>query len=154
MTYHHATGQNLTQSTQEVNSMHSKNADHSFYHKHNDATINEMEVKLSSEDFLKIFDLGLPSVDRPKIEEATKDILTAVGEDPSREGLLNTPSRVARMYEELLSGYRADPVKLINGAVFDVEYDDMVIVKDIEFSTDALHNTPAIDWSWGRSPPA
>ena len=120
--------------------MHSKNEDHSFYHKHNDATINEMEVKLSSEDFLKIFDLGLPSVDLPKIEEATKDILTAVGEDPSREGLLNTPSRVARMYEELLSGYRADPVKLINGAVFDVEYDDMVIVKDIEFSSLCEHH--------------
>ncbi|MEO8613366.1 MAG: GTP cyclohydrolase I FolE [Chloroflexota bacterium] len=99
-----------------------------------------MENKLSSEDFLKIFELGLPPVDGPRIEEATKDILSAVGEDPSREGLLNTPNRVARMYTELLSGYRTDPVKLINGALFDVEYDDMVIVKDIEFSSLCEHH--------------
>jgi GTP cyclohydrolase I len=117
----------------------SKNLEHDLYHNHDDAT-NEMEMKLSSEDFLKIFELGLPPVDGPKIEEATKDILAAVGEDPSREGLLNTPNRVARMYTELLSGYRADPVKLINGALFDVEYDDMVIVKDIEFSSLCEHH--------------
>jgi GTP cyclohydrolase IA len=99
-----------------------------------------MESKLNSKDFLKIFELGLPPVDRPQIEAATTEILTAVGEDPKREGLLNTPSRVARMYEELLDGYRTDPVKLINGAVFDVEYDDMVIVKDIEFSSLCEHH--------------
>lgn len=108
-------------------------------HDHNDAQ-TEMEMKLNSEDFLKIFELGLPPVDRSKIETATSEILTAVGEDPNREGLLNTPIRVARMYEELLSGYRTDPVKLINNALFDVEYDDMVIVKDIEFSSLCEHH--------------
>ena len=100
----------------------------------------EMDEKLNSEAFLKIFELGLPPVDRSAIESATTSILTAVGEDPNREGLLNTPNRVARMYEELLSGYRTDPVKLINNALFDVEYDDMVIVKDIEFSSLCEHH--------------
>jgi GTP cyclohydrolase I len=109
------------------------------HHNHDDAQ-TEMEIKLNSEDFLKIFELGLPPVDLSKIEGATSEILTAVGEDPNREGLLNTPNRVARMYEELLSGYRTDPVKLINGALFDVEYDDMVIVKDIEFSSLCEHH--------------
>lgn len=101
---------------------------------------NEMELKLRSEAFLKIFELGLPPVDRPKIEAATADILTAVGEDPNREGLLNTPHRVAKMYEEMLEGYRIDPSKLINNAIFDVEYDDMVIVRDIEFSSMCEHH--------------
>jgi GTP cyclohydrolase I len=102
--------------------------------------LQEIEQKLTSEAFLKIFELGLPPVERPKIEAATLNILSAVGEDPTREGLLNTPNRVARMYEELLSGYRTDPSKLINGALFDVEYDDMVIVKDIEFSSLCEHH--------------
>jgi GTP cyclohydrolase I len=119
--------------------MVSKNLKQTLLHDHNDA-VSEMEIKLSSEDFLKIFDLGLPPVDGPKIEDATKEILTAVGEDPTREGLLNTPNRVARMYTELLNGYRTDPIKLINGALFDVEYDDMVIVKDIEFSSLCEHH--------------
>jgi len=113
--------------------------EHELDHDHEDA-LTEMEMKLNSEAFLKIFELGLPPVDRPTIETATTAILAAVGEDPNREGLLNTPIRVARMYDELLSGYRADPVKLINGALFDVEYDDMVIVKDIEFSSLCEHH--------------
>lgn len=100
----------------------------------------EMEDKFQSEDFLRIFDLGLPPVDHARIEAATVDILTAVGEDPNREGLLNTPRRVAKMYEELLGGYRVDPSKLINNAIFDVEYDDMVIVRDIEFSSLCEHH--------------
>lgn len=110
------------------------------YNPYEGNTQTEMELKLRSEDFLKIFELGLPPVDRPKIELATSDILTAVGEDPNREGLLNTPHRVAKMYEEMLDGYRVDPAKLINNAIFDVEYDDMVIVRDIEFSSMCEHH--------------
>jgi GTP cyclohydrolase I len=79
-------------------------------------------------------------VDRNQIEASMRDILEAVGEDPAREGLLKTPHRVARMYEELLNGYRIDPVKLVNGALFDVEYDDMVIVRDIEFNSLCEHH--------------
>jgi len=99
-----------------------------------------LELKLASESFLKVFDLGLPPVDTDRIEAATSEVLAAVGEDPTREGLLKTPNRVARMYEELLSGYRTNPAKLINGALFDVEYDDMVIVRDIEFSSLCEHH--------------
>jgi GTP cyclohydrolase I len=108
-------------------------------HNHID-TQTDIEDKLSSEAFLKVFELGLPALNRSAIEQATSDILTAVGEDVRREGLLKTPDRVARMYEELLGGYRVDPAKLINGALFDVDYDDMVIVKDIEFSSLCEHH--------------
>lgn len=100
----------------------------------------KIDQKLRSPSFLKVFELDLPPVDCEAIEHATHEILTAVGEDPNREGLLNTPHRVARMYEELLSGYRTDPAKLINNAIFDVEYDDMVIVRDIEFSSLCEHH--------------
>lgn len=115
------------------------NGSNGLTHNHID-TQTEMEDKLNSAAFLKVFELGLPPVDRGAIEHATSDILTAVGEDIRREGLLKTPDRVARMYEELLSGYRVDPAKLINGALFDVDYDDMVIVKDIEFSSLCEHH--------------
>lgn len=99
-----------------------------------------MERKLASEDFLSMFELNLPVVDTERIAAATREILEAVGENPEREGLLRTPERVARAYEELLSGYRIDPVKLINDAVFTVEYNDMVIVRDIEFHSLCEHH--------------
>ncbi len=102
--------------------------------------IAEMEDKFDSAEFIHNFELGLPPVDHAAIEAATMAVLTAVGEDPSREGLLKTPGRVARMYDELLSGYRTDPSKLINGAIFNVDYDDMVIVRDIEFSSLCEHH--------------
>lgn len=73
-------------------------------------------------------------------EEAVRRLLHAVGEDPAREGLQNTPRRVARMYLELLSGYDADPQEIINGALFDVNYDEMVIVRDIEFYSLCEHH--------------
>lgn len=104
------------------------------------SSTTEIDDKMKSKDFMRIFELGLPPVDGERIEQATSEILTAVGEDPNREGLLNTPHRVAKMYTELLSGYRTDPIKLINNAIFEVEYDDMVIVKDIEFSSLCEHH--------------
>lgn len=79
-------------------------------------------------------------IDIPKIESAVREMLIAFGEDPKREGLLNTPKRVARMYPELLSGYKTDPEKLLNKAVFNVDYDDMVIVRDIEFFSLCEHH--------------
>ena len=75
-----------------------------------------------------------------RIEAAVEEILYSIGEDPLREGLQKTPNRVARMYEEITAGYRTDPVKLINGALFDVEYDEMVLVKDIEFYSMCEHH--------------
>jgi len=74
------------------------------------------------------------------IGAAVRDILTAIGEDPERQGLMKTPDRVARMYDELTAGYRVDPEKLVNGALFDVDYDDMVLVKDIEFYSMCEHH--------------
>jgi len=68
------------------------------------------------------------------------DLIKAVGEDPERDGLKNTPDRVARMYTELLSGYATEPSKLINGALFQVNYDEMVIVRDIEFYSLCEHH--------------
>lgn len=102
--------------------------------------LHDMNEKIQSPDFLRAFQLDMPPVDLEAVADATRDLLDAVGEDPEREGLLRTPQRVARAYEELLSGYRIDPVKLINNAIFDVEYDDMVIVRDIEYSSLCEHH--------------
>ena len=81
----------------------------------------------------------------PKNEELTiaplvKQMLTELGEDPEREGLLRTPARMDRALRFLTSGYRADPHKIVNGALFGVKYDEMVIVKDIEFFSMCEHH--------------
>jgi GTP cyclohydrolase I len=105
-----------------------------------DDILDEMSLKLDSDAFKRAFELDLAPIDHNAIEKATRSILAAVGEDPEREGLLKTPNRIARMYDELLSGYRTDPNKLLNGALFEVEYSDMVIVRDIEFSSLCEHH--------------
>ena len=74
------------------------------------------------------------------IEASVYNILKNIGEEPQREGLLNTPNRVARMFDELTSGYHVDPEKMINGALFDVDYDEMVVVKDIDFYSMCEHH--------------
>jgi GTP cyclohydrolase IA len=79
-------------------------------------------------------------VARPEIEEAVHRLLEAFGEDVKREGLERTPNRVARMYDELLAGYRVDPHALVNEALFDVDYDEMVIVRNIEFYSLCEHH--------------
>ncbi len=79
-------------------------------------------------------------MDTATIEKSISEILTAIGEDVAREGLLRTPHRVAKSYEELLAGYRMDPKELINEAVFDVAYDAMVIVREIEFYSLCEHH--------------
>lgn len=81
-----------------------------------------------------------PQVDSAQIEAAVNHILVGIGEDPSRQGLVKTPDRVARMYSELTAGYTTDPVKLINGAIFDVDYNELVLVKDIEFHSLCEHH--------------
>ncbi|NWG33238.1 MAG: GTP cyclohydrolase I FolE [Chloroflexi bacterium] len=68
------------------------------------------------------------------------DMIKALGENPEREGLKNTPHRVSRMFTELLSGYAMDPQKVINGALFNITYDEMVIVRDIEFYSLCEHH--------------
>ncbi len=77
------------------------------------------------------------------IGERMREILVELGEDPTREGLRGTPARVARALKFLTSGYRQDVNKLLNGAMFSVCYDEMVIVKDIEvFSLCEHHLLP------------
>ena len=74
------------------------------------------------------------------VETAVRTILANVGEDPDREGLVGTPDRIARMYDEVLAGYTTDPVKLVNNALFDVDYDEPVIVKEIEYFSMCEHH--------------
>ncbi|MBV6395494.1 MAG: GTP cyclohydrolase 1 [Anaerolineales bacterium] len=74
------------------------------------------------------------------LEDSIRVLLQALGEDPQRDGLQRTPRRVARMYAELLHGYRVDPAVLVNGALFDVQYDEMVILRDIEFYSLCEHH--------------
>jgi GTP cyclohydrolase I len=79
-------------------------------------------------------------IDFESIESAIEKVIVAVGEDPNREGLQKTPARVARMYAELFAGYRTDPVAVVNNAIFDVQYDEMVLVRDIEFYSLCEHH--------------
>jgi GTP cyclohydrolase I len=89
-----------------------------------------------------LFDEGLAGgkVNAAEIQQAVSTILKAVGENPDREGLQRTPERVARMYAELLSGYKADPIAVVNEAIFDVKYDEMVIIRDVEFYSLCEHH--------------
>ena len=75
-----------------------------------------------------------------KLEESVVSILTEIGEDPNRERLLRTPNRVAKAYKFLTKGYSEDIEKLLNNAVFNEHYDEMVIVKDIDFYSLCEHH--------------
>ena len=78
-------------------------------------------------------------VDLPRIERAVREILSAVGEDPDREGLLETPARVARMYAELFGGLSEDPKEHLQ-KFFTEKYDEMVLVRDISFNSTCEHH--------------
>jgi GTP cyclohydrolase I len=75
-----------------------------------------------------------------RVEAAVREILLEIGDDPDRQGLLGTPERVHRMYTELTAGYHVDPDRLMNGAIFDVPYSEMVVVKDIPFYSLCEHH--------------
>ena len=74
------------------------------------------------------------------LEAAVRTLLAEIGEDPLRDGLAGTPGRVRRMYGELTAGYQTDPDALINGACFEVDYDEMVVVRNIEFFSLCEHH--------------
>jgi len=103
-----------------------------------DDHLNTIEHKMEIEEAAELF--GGAGVARPEIEDSVRELLSAVGEDTERDGLQRTPERVARMYDELLAGYRIDPDKMINDAIFDVDYDEMVLVRDIEFYSLCEHH--------------
>jgi len=85
---------------------------------------------------------NLPEVDQPRIERAIREILLAIGEDPERDGLADTPARVARAYTEQFAGLRQRPEDVLT-KVFDADHDEMVLVRDIElYSTCEHHLVP------------
>lgn len=84
----------------------------------------------------------IPPFDYPRAEAAVRELLIAVGEDPDRDGLLDTPARVARSYAEIFSGLRQDPREVLS-TTFDLVHDEMILVKDIEvYSTCEHHLVP------------
>jgi len=93
--------------------------------------------------------IDLPAIHRPPrapecdgslVEAATRDLLVGVGEDPERDGLLDTPGRVRKSMELLTSGYRTDPRDVVGDALFEVEYDEMVLVRDVEIYSLCEHH--------------
>ncbi|MEJ7751860.1 MAG: GTP cyclohydrolase I FolE, partial [Candidatus Limnocylindrales bacterium] len=74
------------------------------------------------------------------VESAVRRILQEIGEDPDREGLRGTPDRVHRMYTELTAGYHVDPERLVNGAIFDIDHSEMVVVREIPFHSLCEHH--------------
>jgi GTP cyclohydrolase I len=98
----------------------------------------DLDTSLSEQELLgNDLETGM---DTASIKSAVETMLRAFGENPEREGLRRTPERVARMYPELLKGYYTDPEKLVNNAIFKVTYEDMVIVRDIEFFSLCEHH--------------
>ena len=83
---------------------------------------------------------AMPEPPGASLEEAVRTLLAEIGEEPERDGLWRTPERMRRMYDELTDGYRTDPDALINGATFEVDYDEMVVVRDIEFFSLCEHH--------------
>ena len=83
---------------------------------------------------------GTGGPDLNEIASHIQAVLAELGEDPSREGLLKTPERSARAFRDLTKGYRTDIAKIVNGALFDVNYDEVVIVRDIEFYSLCEHH--------------
>ena len=74
------------------------------------------------------------------MQDLIAQLLARLGEDPQREGLLKTPDRVARSFEYLTSGYRSKVEDIVNGALFTVDYNEMVIVRDIDFYSLCEHH--------------
>jgi GTP cyclohydrolase I len=84
-------------------------------------------------------DPPLPDFDHARAEAAVRELLLAVGEDPDREGLKATPRRVARAYQEMFAGLRADPADVLT-TTFDIGHDELVLVKDIEVWSTCEHH--------------
>ena len=99
-----------------------------------------IQQKLQSEELLNRFGLDFQRVDSDAVTHAISDLLLAIGEDPGREGLLDTPKRVAKAYQELVSGYTTDPVELVNNALYKIDCDDMVIVSHIDYYSLCEHH--------------
>lgn len=105
--------------------------------------VDEIENEVGEDGFADIAGEGDgsgSSTGSQAVESAVRQILAEMGEDPDRRGLAGTPSRVRRMYRELTAGYWVDPERLVNKAIFDVDYSEMVVVKDIAFYSLCEHH--------------
>ena len=85
------------------------------------------------------YDVNKNEIDLPRIEKAVREILLAIGEDPDRPSLCDTPARVARMYAELFSGLHSNPARHLEKA-FEEQYDELVLVRDISFDSTCEHH--------------
>ena len=103
-------------------------------------SIKEISTDLSTAKFDLEDGALLGAACKQVIADGVTSMLKAVGDGVDAQGTADTPKRVANMYDELLSGYSTDPVELLNGAMFDVEYDEMVVVKDIDFYSLCEHH--------------
>jgi GTP cyclohydrolase I len=92
------------------------------------------------EDALDTVLTSSPGIDIPRLEALVHEMLEIIGEDPEREGLLRTPHRVAKAWEFLTQGYEMDIETVLNGAIFEERYDEMVVVKDIDFFSLCEHH--------------
>jgi GTP cyclohydrolase I len=117
--------------TQEFRSNGNGNGNGNGYHHVHD---HDHDAQWLDDDFITAEDT------QSVMEGAVRQILESIGEDPERQGLQRTPLRVAKAYAELTSGYHVDTDALINDAVFDVDYDEMVLVKDIDFYSMCEHH--------------
>lgn len=79
-------------------------------------------------------------IDRKELEQSITKLLTEIGEDPTREGLIRTPERVAKAWEYFSKGYRSDLTEIVNGAIFHEDISEMVVVRDIEFFSMCEHH--------------
>ena len=100
----------------------------------------DIDETLTDEDGIAVVDHGAALARQARIAELTRDLLEALGEDSEREGLVKTPLRAARAWEKLTEGYRLDLAQVTNGALFDAESSQMVIVRNIEFSSLCEHH--------------
>ena len=96
--------------------------------------------RITEDDDNNVISVNYNSDSLKKLEESVTSILTEIGEDPKREGLLRTPNRVAKAYKFLTKGYDEDVEKLLNNAIFNEHYDEMVIVKNIDFYSLCEHH--------------
>jgi GTP cyclohydrolase IA len=125
--------------------MPDRRSDHD--HSELEARVRQIVDRIEQGDEEEEVELGIPREPMRKgsrpdhpVEGAVHDILVDIGEDPAREGLARTPERMHRMWHELTAGYQVDAEKLINGAIFDVGYSEMVVIKGIPFYSLCEHH--------------
>jgi GTP cyclohydrolase I len=99
----------------------------------------EAERPMTDPDVPDVVRALRPSFDSERIERAVREILLAIGEDPDRDGLLETPARVARMYEEIFEGMRQNPSEYLQ-TTFEADHDEMVLVRDITMYSACEHH--------------